>query len=218
MTSTFDRVLDELGSAIVSGTLPTGHVDSIDGFVVRTGASRSIVREATRVLVGLGLLSAGRRVGLRVRPREDWDVIDPRVVGWRLAGSERDAVLAELRALRRAVEPEAAAAAADRVASGAVPPDGLEALVAAAGRLAADGADAATRLQSDRAVHRRLLDLSGNAVFARLAQVVERALDEREHIGPDPHDMALHVALADAVARGDAPGAAAAMREIVDRT
>ncbi|MFJ3385483.1 MULTISPECIES: FadR/GntR family transcriptional regulator [unclassified Curtobacterium] len=218
MTSTFDRVLDELGSAVVAGTLPEGHVDSIDGFVVRTGASRSIVREATRVLVGLGLLSAGRRVGLRVRGREHWDVIDPRVVGWRLDGPERDAVLAELRALRRAVEPEAAAAAADRVASGAFPPDGLEALVAAAGRLAADDADATHRLQSDRAVHRSLLDLSGNAVFARLALVVERALDERAHIGPDPYDMALHVALADAVARGDAPGAASAMREIVDRT
>jgi len=51
-----------------------------------------------------------------------------------------------------------------------------------------------------------------------LALVVERALDERAHIGPDPYDMALHVALADAVARGDAPGAASAMREIVDRT
>ncbi|MFS2032120.1 hypothetical protein ACEN85_18700 [Curtobacterium sp. CT11-45] len=99
----FDRVLDGLGAAIVDGSLPTAHRDSIDGFVTRTGSSRSIVREAVRVLVGLGLLSAGRRVGLRVLPASEWDVLDPRVIGWRLAGPERGGVLGELRALRRAV-------------------------------------------------------------------------------------------------------------------
>ncbi|OII31823.1 hypothetical protein BIU98_08780 [Curtobacterium sp. MMLR14_010] len=214
----FDRVLDGLGQAIVDGTLATGHADSIDGFVRRTGASRSIVREATRVLVGLGLLSAGRRVGLRVLPREQWDLIDPRVVGWRLAGPDRDTALAELRALRRAVEPEAAAAAADRVASASHPPDALEALVATADRLTTAGADPAAFVRSDRELHRSLLALSGNAVFERLARVVERALDERAHLEPDPVDVDLHVRLVEAVVRGDAPAAAAAMRTIVDRT
>ena len=49
---TFDLVLDSVGLAIVRGDLPAGHSDTIDGLIVRTGASRSIVREATRVLAG----------------------------------------------------------------------------------------------------------------------------------------------------------------------
>ncbi|MGG7308555.1 FadR/GntR family transcriptional regulator [Curtobacterium sp. AB451] len=215
----FDRVLDGLGSAIVDGSLPPGHRDSIDGFVSRTGSSRSIVREAVRVLVGLGLLSAGRRVGLRVLPASEWDVLDPRVVGWRLAGPAREVTLAELRALRRAVEPAAARAAAGR-ASDASQRASQEALLAAADRLAAATGpdDAATFLQADREVHRLVLELSGNALYGRLHRVVARALDERAGIRPAVHDVGLHARLARAVVDGDPDGAGVVMTEIIDRT
>ncbi|MGN8048251.1 FadR/GntR family transcriptional regulator [Curtobacterium sp. 22159] len=223
----FDRVLDGLGTAIVSGTLPTGHTESIDGIVARTGASRSIVREAVRVLVGLGLLSAGRRVGLRVLPARDWDVLDPRVIGWRLAGPDRDIALLELRELRRAIEPAAAAAAAAAVAAaraahtdGASLPRALEALLATTDRLAT-GAGAAPRrpaawAEADQELHRLVFELSGNAVYGRLHRVVSRALDERAAIGPDPAAVDLHVAVARAVADGDPTAAADAMRAIID--
>lgn len=218
MTSTFDRVLDELGAAVVTGAHPAWERRSIDQLVERTGASRSIVREAVRVLVGLGLMTARRRVGVVAVPIGMWDVSDPRVVGWRLAGPDRDQVLAELRALRRAIEPAAAAAAAER-ASDASCQDRLEALLAAADRLAAatgpDDADAF--LQADRELHRRILAMSGNALFRHLGGVVDRALDERAGIGPDLHDIGLHVTVARAIATGDASAASAAMREIIDR-
>lgn len=211
----YDRVLEQLGTAVVDGSFGDG-ARSIDELVVRTGASRSIVREAVRVLVGLGLLRARRRVGVTARPLAEWDVLDPRVVGWRLAGPDRPAVLAELRALRRAVEPAAAAAAAARRDD----PVGLEALLAAADRLAsATGpADATPFLQADRDLHRLVLERSGNALYARLHLVVGRALDERRGIGPDDHDVGLHRALVQAVAAGDPDAARRAMQEIVDRT
>lgn len=219
MTSTFDRVLDELGTAVVTGAHPAGERRSIDQLVERTGASRSIVREAVRVLVGLGLLTARRRVGVVAVPIGMWDVTDPRVVGWRLAGPDRDQVLDELRALRRAIEPAAAAAAAER-ASDASCQDRLEALLAAADRLAAATGpdDAATFLQADREVHHRILALSGNALFGRLGQVIARALDERSGISPAAHDVDLHVRLAHSVARGDAEEAARTMTALIDRT
>lgn len=218
--STFDRVLDEVGSAIVSGALPAGHTDSVDGLIVRTGASRSIVREATRVLVALGMLSAGRRVGLRVLPADRWDVIDPMVIRWRLAGPDRRAALSELRGLRRALEPEAAAAAARAVAGGATDGATTEAIVAAADRLAAaaDAGDATTFLQADRELHGGVLALSGNAMYARLQRVVDQALEDRAGVGPDQHDVALHRRLAAAVAAGDPEGSTRAMLEIVERT
>jgi DNA-binding FadR family transcriptional regulator len=48
--------------------------------------------------------------------------------------------------------------------------------------------------------------------------VVDRALDERVGIGPDLHDVELHVAVARAIAAGDGAAASSAMREIVDGT
>jgi DNA-binding FadR family transcriptional regulator len=216
-TTTFDRVLDEVGSAVVSGADAPGSRRSIDDLVARTGASRSIVREAVRVLVALGLVRAGRRVGVVVQPADRWDVLDPRVVGWRLRGPDAAVAASELRALRRAVEPAAAAAAAGRAAAH---PDDREALRTAADRLATAAAqdDRAAFAAADVALHERVLRLSGNALYARLHLVVGAVLLDRGDRRPDRADVALHVALARAVADGHEDAAAAAMREIVDRT
>ena len=204
-TTAFARALDQLGRAIVSGELPTGHADTVDGLVSRTGASRSVVREVTRVLTSLGMLSAGRRVGLRVLGPEQWNTLDAQVVRWRLAGPDAACQLAELRALRLAIEPAAAAqaarvAGAAREPSGAgvrevgadeaagatgeteaEPASGLAMLQAAAAALnaAASDPDPTAFLEADRALHTAVLDLSGNAMFIRLGAVIEEGLRNR---------------------------------------
>lgn len=214
----FERVLHDVGSSIVRGDLATDQVVTVDGLVERTGASRSIVREATRVLGSLGLVTASRRVGLRILPVSAWDVLDPLVVRWRLDGPDRAVQLDELRALRRAVEPEAAREAASRVGAGT---DADAALRSLAERLtAAAGADADTTAwaDTDRDLHALVLALSGNTMFGRLHAVVDEAVGERRSLPPDPHDVHLHVAVARAIATHDPEAAARAMREIVDRT
>lgn len=219
MTSTFERVLDQVGAAVVSGVVAVGSRRSIDDLVALTGASRSIVREAVRVLVALGLLSARRRVGVTVLGVREWDVLDPRVVRWRLRGPDGDRVAVELRELRAAVEPAAAAAAARRAALDECA-DRREALRTTADELAA----AATRddrpdfVAADVRFHALVLDLSGNALYRRLHQVVGQVLRERGSIRPDRHDVGLHLALADAVLDGRPDDAASTMRAIVDRT
>ncbi|MCS6554812.1 MULTISPECIES: FadR/GntR family transcriptional regulator [Curtobacterium] len=219
MTSTFERVLDQVGAAVVSGAVAVGSRRSVDDLVTWTGASRSIVREAVRVLVALGLLSARRRVGVTVLDVREWDVLDPRVVRWRLRGPDGDRVAVELRELRAAVEPAAAAAAARRAALDACA-DRREALRTTADELAA----AATRddrldfVAADVRFHALVLDLSGNALYRRLHQVVGQVLRERGSIRPDRHDVGLHLALADAVLDGRPDDAASTMRAIVDRT
>ena len=219
----FERALDQLGREIVRGDLPTGHADTIDGFVERTGASRSVVREVTRVLGAVGMLSAGRRVGLRILPREHWDTLDVDVVRWRLDGPDAPVQTAELRALRLALEPAAAAAAArstgpDRAHGVAALEDAARAMLAAA-----ENPDPTDFLQADRALHSAVLALSANSMFTRLRAVIEeglrdRALRERAGLPPNPVDLALHLEVARAITAGDGAAAAAAMREIVERT
>lgn len=214
----FSRVLQEIGAAVVHGELPVGSTVSVQALTVRTRASRSIVREAVRVLAALGLLTASPRVGLRVRPAQDWNLLDPLVLGWRAAGPDRALALDELRDLRAALEPAAARAAAQRVGD-AEPADLAGLHAAAAGFTDPDVlADPRRRSALDAGLHASVLALSGNALFVRLQGVVERALREREHVPPVAHDMALHADLARAVLAGDGPGAEALMREIVDRT
>lgn len=230
--SRFDSALDTLGRAIVIGELPAEHADTIEGLVARTGASRSVVREATRVLATLGMLTAGRRVGLRVLPFEHWDTMDPLVVRWRLRSTGRDKQIEELRELRRAIEPEAAALAARRVSRGEISDWAREALAQADQQLRAvatvpDGAtgpgDAAAYLHADSLLHARVLALSANAMFIRLQAVIEeslreRALHERIDLTPDPHDVDLHGEVVQRIQAGEPSAAAETMREIVERT
>ena len=219
--SAFERALDQLGAAIVGGELEAGAADTIEGFIARTGASRSVVREVTRVLGGLGMLSAGRRVGLRIRPAEEWDLLDPRVIRWRLEGPDSARQVAELRSLRHAVEPAAAAAAAREVRAGRGDTRELDAAVTAMVE-AADGPESGDFLAADRAFHAGVLALSGNAMLSRLRAVVEeglrhRALVERGEQAPDRHDLGLHQEVAAAIGDGDEAQAAARMREIIER-
>lgn len=221
LASAFERALDQLGAAIVAGELPAGHADTVDGFIARTGASRSVVREVTRVLGALGMLSAGRRVGLRIRPLADWDLLDPRVIRWRLDGPDSSQQLAELRSLRHAVEPAAAAAAAREIGAGRGSTDVLDAALARMVE-AADGPESGDFLAADRSFHAAILALSGNAMLLRLREVIEeglrhRALVERGELAPDRHDLALHREVAEAIGAGEEQRTAARMREIIER-
>jgi DNA-binding FadR family transcriptional regulator len=216
----FRRVLDELGTAIVEGRRGPGESDTVDAIVARSGASRSVVREASRVLVSLGMLTAGRRVGLRVRPRDEWDLLDPQVIRWRLASPDpaaRSVQRDELRGLRLAVEPEAARLAAERRTG-----DEAARLVAVADHLDAAMVrrDADAFLDADRRFHGLLLRAAGNGMLARLRDVVDEALRERTPADAArwevaPADVALHHAVARAVAEGDGESAALALRRIL---
>jgi DNA-binding FadR family transcriptional regulator len=207
----FRRALQQIGSGVVDGTLPAGSRTSVEALVEATLASRSIVREATRVLAALGMLTASPRIGLVVRPREDWNLLDPQVVDWRLAGPDRAAQLSELLELRAAVEPAAAQWAAHR--SG----DADRQRFAELGDLL-ERADRRSFAALDRDLHGLVLRASGNPMFVNLGGVVDRAVHERATVDPDPVDVDLHATLARAVADGRPAEAAEVMHRIVVRT
>ncbi|UUL76584.1 hypothetical protein NG819_01890 [Pseudarthrobacter sp. Fe7] len=51
--------------------------------------SRSVIREATRVLSSMGMLESRRRLGTVVQPEASWNLYDPQVIRWRLASAKR---------------------------------------------------------------------------------------------------------------------------------
>ncbi|MFD8963132.1 GntR family transcriptional regulator, partial [Streptomyces anulatus] len=101
------HVLDTLGLEISSGRFPPGSVLRTDELAQRFDVSRTVVREVVRVLESMHLVESRRRVGVTVRPTETWNVYDPQVIRWRLAGADRPRQLRSLTVLRSAIEPVA---------------------------------------------------------------------------------------------------------------
>ncbi|MER5728182.1 FadR/GntR family transcriptional regulator [Streptomyces sp. NPDC002138] len=210
------HVLDALGLAITAGEHPPGSVLRTDEVAQEFGASRTVVREAVRVLEAMALVESRRRVGVTVRPAEEWNVYDPRVIRWRLAGADRPRQLRSLTVLRSAIEPVAAGLAAVRAT-----PEQCAALTEAALGMVrtSRGHQLEGYLHHDVAFHRTVLDASGNEMFARLGDVVAEVLTGRtQHAvmfhDPDPAAVTLHVRVAEAVREGDAARAEALTREI----
>ncbi|WP_344980282.1 FadR/GntR family transcriptional regulator [Streptosporangium fragile] len=211
-------VLDELGSLIVSGALAAGQVLKIEELELRFGVSRSVIRETIRVLESMGLLSSRRRVGVIVAARAEWNLFDPRVIRWRLAGDDRDGQLRSLGELRRGVEPVAAALAARHAT-----PEQCGALTGAVMQMAVHGrsGDLRAYLAADILFHRTLLEASGNEMLGALTEVVAEVLTGRTHhhlmpAHPEPAAIRWHAEVAQAVQAGDAAAAEHAMRLIVD--
>lgn len=89
-------VLESLGRRITGGELPAGTTLTLDGIGAEFQVSRTVAREAMRLLEGLRLIRSGPRVGIVVLPHEAWNVLDPRVIEWRLDGPGRAAQLRSL--------------------------------------------------------------------------------------------------------------------------
>lgn len=210
------KVLASLGPAITGGSYPPGSVLRTDELEAHFQVSRTVMREAIRVLESMNLVESRRRVGVTVRPAEEWNVFDPQVITWRLQGEGRPRQLRSLTMLRSAVEPLAARLAAEHATARQC----AELTEHALGMVATSrGQQLEAYLVHDVAFHRVILQASGNEMFARLGDVVAAVLTGRtEHqvmfSDPDPPAVTLHVQVAEAVRERDATRAEELTRQI----
>ena len=78
-----DHAVEEIGIRITGGDHPPEAALPVESeLAAQLGVGRNVVREAVKVLAGKGLLRTGPRVGTRVRPRWDWNLLDPDVISW----------------------------------------------------------------------------------------------------------------------------------------
>ena len=187
-TSLHHRAIENLGTRIVAGEPPTGHVMLAEQLEDELKVSRSVVREAVRVLQSLGLVETTKRVGIRVLPPSRWNPFDAQVIRWRLSGEGRGAQLRSLAELRSAVEPAAAELAAVNA------PAHLRRELVDIAHACATPASSATCHGSwswTSQFHSVLLSGSGNEMFANLMGQVAETLTGRTVHGlmPDhPHE------------------------------
>ncbi|WP_157156860.1 MULTISPECIES: FadR/GntR family transcriptional regulator [unclassified Diaminobutyricimonas] len=218
--SLHSRVVDDLGRLIVSGDAAPGSVMLADELERRLGVSRSVIREAVRVLESMGLVEAVKRVGIRVLPISRRNAFDPQLIQWRLGGDGLGAQLRSLTELRSAVEPTAAELAAQHS-----PPELSAELmtIAAQMRSAGRAGDLDRFLELDIHFHRLVLHGSGNEMFAALDDSIAAVLTGRTSLGlmpTHPHEEAMqwHVDVADAIQGGHPDRARTSMEQIMRRT
>jgi DNA-binding FadR family transcriptional regulator len=212
------NLLDALGTGIVSGEYSPGQVLTLESVSAQHGVSRSVAREAIRVLESMRMVASRRRVGITIQPSEKWNVFDPTLIRWRLESGDRAAQLLSLSELRRGFEPEAASLAARRAN-----PHQCRIMAAAVSDMVMHGrsGDLEAYLLADKIFHQTMLEASGNEMFRALNGVVAEVLAGRTHHGmmpatPNPTAIDLHDQVARAIRMRDEAAAERAMRAIID--
>jgi DNA-binding FadR family transcriptional regulator len=212
------NLLDALGTGIVSGEYSPGQVLTLESVSAQHGVSRSVAREAIRVLESMRMVASRRRVGITIQPSEKWNVFDPTLIRWRLESADRAAQLLSLSELRRGFEPAAAALAARRAN-----PHQCRIMAAAVSDMVMHGrsGDLEAYLLADKIFHQTMLEASGNEMFRALNGVVAEVLAGRTHHGmmpatPNPTAIDLHDQVARAIRMRDEAAAERAMRAIID--
>jgi DNA-binding FadR family transcriptional regulator len=210
-------VIQRWGADIVSGALPAGHRIGTDDAALLLGVSRTVVREAVRVLESMGLLTVRQRLGITVAPAERWNTLDPNVSRWRLAGPDAAQHLRDLTELRAVNEPLAARRAASCASS-----EQIVALTTAVIGMAsaARSGDETGYVLHDANFHRLLLVSSGNPLLVDLGGLVGEAVvspaARRLNTLCTPTEMiALHANAVAAIRSGDSLAAEYAARAIL---
>ncbi|GGA76010.1 GntR family transcriptional regulator [Neiella marina] len=109
------QVARELGRRIVAGSIEPGAlIDDENALAERFQVSRVVVRDAVKILVGKGLLDVRRGIGTKVRPRNEWILLDDDVLAWHITATPRADFINQLMDIRLAFEPKAARWAAER--------------------------------------------------------------------------------------------------------
>lgn len=207
-------MLDTLGREIVIGSFDGTIFPTEAELAKQHGVSRSVTREAVKMLTAKGLLSARPRQGTIIQPSSSWNLFDTDVLRWLLERKFSVDLLKHFNQLRVAIEPEAAALAAVFASE-----SDLEAIDAGLKRMEAAEQGADDALDADIAFHVAILRSSENPFFIQFRDVVSTALRTSirftNRIKGRSASVADHAAVRDAILRRDPNEAREAMKKII---
>lgn len=207
-------LLDTIGRAIVIGRFENAVFPTEAELAKQHGVSRSVTREAVKMLTAKGLLSARPRQGTTVQPTSSWNLFDTDVLRWMLERKLSIELLRQFNELRISVEPEGAALAAQVAGD-----EDLARIDAGLTRMQAAERGLDDPLEADIAFHVAILRASRNPFYMQLRDVVSTALRTSirftNHIKGRAADVAEHAKVRDAIAARDPATARIAMRTII---
>ncbi len=211
------EAVETLGRRIVSGEIPVGSTLPIEADLgEELDVSRTVVREAVKVLAAKGLVVTRPRTGTRVRSRSSWDVLDHDVLRWIVESGPDRTFFEDLFEVRVVIEPQAAALAAERrTEREAIRLTGL------IERLEAAGDDARKHTEADLPLHAAILEASHNELLTRLSSTLGVALRAGRVVTTRVSEgmalsIPLHREVVQAILDGDPHRAREAMHALID--
>lgn len=213
------QVAAEIGSRIMGGRLAPGSVLPNEAALgVELGVSRTVLREAIKMLAAKGLVESRPKIGTRVRAREQWNTLDPDVLAWRLAAGDVLRYADDLIEVRRIIEPAGAALAATRASE-----RDLTLIEQAYRDMEAAGADVDASVEPDLRFHLAILAAARNEFLHPLGALIETALASSFKLsGSNPgaqyRSLPRHRAVLDAIRAGAPERARLAMDDLLAYT
>jgi DNA-binding FadR family transcriptional regulator len=212
-----DHIVDDLGMRIVRGDyLPDEALPTEDLLVEALGVSRTVVREAIKVLAKKNLLEVRTRTGTKVCAADKWNQLDPDILRWRFSGEFDEKLVRDLIDLRQIIEPAAAELAATRATK-----KQLIKLQATWALMSADSA-VEEHIKADLAFHVGILEATNNDLLQGLRDSLVGALNFAIHFSTRSKkdgisSLELHEAVLQAIVSRDPAGARKSMAAIVSR-
>jgi DNA-binding FadR family transcriptional regulator len=212
-----DRVTREIALGIIRGTIGRAEAAlSTEGDLCRHfDVSRTVLREGVKVLAAKGLIELRPRTGIRVRARNEWNLVDPDLLGWLCEAGVDDRFVRDLCEVRAIVEPAAAELAASRATGREI-----EELQRWYRLIEASTDNEAARLEADRQFHATIFAACHNVFLTQMNTTVGLALRATQQIGVHlpqvmEESVLAHKKVAGAIARRDRAAARAAMERLV---
>jgi DNA-binding FadR family transcriptional regulator len=210
------QVAHDLGRRILRGELAPGAVFPNEAeFSASLSVSRTALREAIKVLAAKGLVESRPKTGTRVRPRSDWNLLDPDVLAWQFAAGPFARFIKDLFELRQMIEPQAAAMAARRAGQAEI-----GRIEQAYRGMEEAGNDSELWIDPDLRFHQAIIRATGNELLWPLGAIIETALAtsfrlSSAHWDGPIHSLPLHRAILDAIRERDPEAAHAAMQRLL---
>jgi len=203
-------VVDTVGQRIASGDYKEGETLPVEQELADSlGVGRNALREAVKVLSGKGLISTAPRSGTKIRPRDEWNMLDPDVLSWHAdPETATPEFLLALLEIRRIFEPKAAELAAVRATR-----EDITTILAAYDDMQQSKEDSDQRLSADIRLHSAILAASHNPFVSHFKHAVATYLKAHFKIGGESdqeklqQDLDLHHDIAWSIATGKAKAA-----------
>ncbi len=213
------QIARELGRRIVAGTYGVGELLEDEAALTdRYQVSRSVIRDAVKILVGKGLLEVRRGIGTRVRPRVSWGLLDDDVLAWHQSAPPSADFLRQLMDIRLLIEPRAARWAAERGTN-----EDLANIEAAQLRMEQEKGSIEDFVLADALYHRSILRATNNELLRSMEGVIFSALLNSIRLtNNDPREnetsIPFHRAVTDAITTRNAESAEALMGRLLGDT
>ena len=208
-------LLEAVGKAIVVGGYDDRPFPTEAELAQQYQVSRSVTREAVKMLTAKGLLVARPRKGTTVQPPRAWNLFDPDVLRWMLERKFSLDLLRQFNELRIAIEPMAAVLAAEAASAA-----GIAAIEAGYQRMVAAEAGDDDALEADIAFHVAVLEASANPFYGQFRDVVRTALRTSirftNRFKGRTASLPQHRAVLTAIEARDAAAAKAAMASLIE--